>query len=138
MLFFYMLYPSLCRSSMDILSCQSPHHNNHESSIGMPASNSSEYGYSTPVWKTELYLRSDVEEPCFVGEHLKFVLLVAVPSILGYAVGLPLIAFLILWRRRHFLKTKKYIFRLGLVYSGCKLSGLYFFKFALVVCLFVL
>ena len=86
----------------------------------MPVTNSSEYGYAPPVWKSELYLRGDFEEPCYQGDHLNFVVLVAVPSILGYAVGLPMVAFLILWRRRHFLETKKYIFRLGLVYSGCK------------------
>ena len=49
------------------------------------------------------------------------------PSLAAYAIGLPLSAFVLLWRKRRlhlskktidFLATKKYIFRLGLVYSG--------------------
>jgi hypothetical protein len=121
-LFFYMLYPSLCRTSMDILSCQNPHASGQTTSFGMP---SGEKG--PPEWATELYLRYDVEEPCYVGDHLAYVWLLAVPSLVAYAIGLPLSAFVILWRKRHlhlskksidFLATKKYIFRLGLVYSG--------------------
>jgi len=117
-LFFYMLYPSLCRTSMDILSCQNPSTGSHTSSYGLQSDVS--HNTTIPAWQKELYLRYDVEEPCYKGNHLSHVGLIAIPSMLAYAVGLPLSAFIILWRRRGYrqLETKKYIFRLGLVYSG--------------------
>jgi hypothetical protein len=65
-----------------------------------------------------LWLSSDMEEECYVGRHLANIVGVAVPGLLVYCVGMPLVAFLILYRHQRQQTTNKYVFRLGLLYSG--------------------
>ena len=105
-----MLYPSLCRFPMIMLSCQSLHPD--------AISAARVEGKDPAAWATETYLRWDMEERCYGEQHLANVLLIALPSILVYALGLPLSAGLILWRNREFHESKKFRFRLGLIYSG--------------------
>ena len=69
-------------------------------------------------WMTQTYLRVDPEEVCYDTRHLSWVLLLALPSFVIYAIGLPVVSFLILWGQRDFHKSKKYMFRMGLLYSG--------------------
>ena len=77
--------PSLCRFPMVIMSCQSLHPG---------AITESQLQRQEPApWATEMFLRWDMEEKCYVGEHMSNVMLVALPSILLYALGLPLCAF---------------------------------------------
>ena len=94
---------------MAMASCESLEHPDLED---MPESS------ATLAWRTVTYLRLDPEEECYGNTHLAYMLLIALPSFLAYAVGLPVGATLILWRNREFHKGKKYIFRMGLLYSG--------------------
>ena len=94
-----MLYPSLCRLPMAMVSCE----NLHPDLVGAPE---------------VTYLRLDPEEECYGDNHLAYVLLIALPSFCLYAAGLPIAATFILWRNREFHRGKKYIFRMGLLYSG--------------------
>jgi hypothetical protein len=104
-LFLYMLYPSLCRFPMSMMSCERLHPDVHD---------------STSAWSTNAYLRFDAEELCGGENHMRYVWLIAIPSLLGYALGLPAFALVVLWRQRKFHRSKKYLFRMGLIYSGYK------------------
>jgi hypothetical protein len=42
----------------------------------------------------------------------------AVPGLLLYGIGLPLVVIVVLWRHRHIHSMNKYVFTLGLLYSG--------------------
>lgn len=75
-----------------------------------------EYGNSS--WVQTSYLRHDVEETCWRGEHLANALAIAVPGFLLYGIGLPLMAFALLYSNQDQLYDKKYTFRLGLLYLG--------------------
>ena len=77
------------------------------------------------AWRTDLYLRLDPEEKCYEGSHLYHIALIAIPSFLVYAIGLPVAATVILWRNREFNSGKKYRFRMGLLYSGYRKSRWY-------------
>jgi hypothetical protein len=103
-LFLYMMYPSLCRIPFAVLSCRGIH----------PDVPPKERG----AWADLEYLRVDMEETCWQGQHAVVVVLMAVPGILVYAIGTPLMAFVLLFRSRSELRAKKYMFRLGLLYSG--------------------
>ena len=88
----YLCYPSLCSYPFRLLNCRTIG--------GVP------------------YLARDVEEPCWEGRHLVYAVGVAIPGLLGFGLGLPLLCLLVMWRRRKKLYTNKYIFRLGLIYNG--------------------
>jgi hypothetical protein len=104
-LFLYMMYPSLCRIPFTVLSCRRIHRGTAPEDRG--------------EWSTVQYLRIDMEETCWDGQHAIMVGALAIPGTLVYALGLPLTAFVILFRHRTKLyTTKKYLFRLGLLYSG--------------------
>ena len=113
-LFLFMMYPSLVRFPMYMLSCIQLH-------VEDPTTLEV---YGNASWVTRSYLRADVEEVCWVGEHLENVGLVAVPGFLIYGMGLPVLAFLLLFRKRRKLHSKKYSFRLGLL---CKFFSLFLF-----------
>ena len=95
---------------MEMMSCQSMH---------PPLDSSETTGKGNDeIWRTNTFLRVDTEELCYGENHLAHILLVAMPSFLLYALGLPVGAFLILWQQRELLKSNKYRFRMGLLYSG--------------------
>ena len=58
------------------------------------------------------------EEPCYVGRHLNYAIIVGVSQILLYAIGLPLLVFLFLRRHRHELDKPVVKFRYGLFFAG--------------------
>ena len=61
--------------------------------LGLPYAGQAEYGgISIERVGDALWLAADLQEPCFVGAHLTMVLLVSLPQILLYTVGLPLAA----------------------------------------------
>ena len=88
----YLAYPTLVKQSMAAFQCER---------VG-----------------DALWLAADLQEPCFVGAHLTMVLLVSLPQILLYTVGLPLAATILLYHRRERLGDKQVQFRWGLLYAG--------------------
>ena len=58
------------------------------------------------------------EEPCYVGRHLTYVVFVGITQIILYAIGLPLLVFVFLWRHRDELNKPVVKFRYGLFFSG--------------------
>lgn len=101
------MWPTLVRFPMYMLSCVKLHTSDFVIN---------EYGNSS--WVQTSYLRHDVEETCWRGEHLANALAIAIPGFLLYGIGLPLMAFVLLYSNRDQLYDKKYTFRLGLLYLG--------------------
>ena len=88
----FLLYPTIVSQSLAALACE-------------------------PVGD-KFYLAADLEEPCLEGRHLDFVMLVSVPQILCYTLGLPLSATMILFKGRERLEDRGFSFRYGLLYNG--------------------
>mmetsp|Transcript_9507 Transcript_9507/g.9079 ORF Transcript_9507/g.9079 Transcript_9507/m.9079 type:complete len:154 (-) Transcript_9507:1015-1476(-) len=53
------------------------------------------------------YLRDDVEYECYTGQHLRFLAIIVIPSIIIWCIGIPLGALIIL------LRSKKLILKDG-------------------------
>ena len=67
----YFLYPDLCTQALAMFSCVDICGQNN--GLG--------------------FLSADLDEPCYTGEHRTFVLAVAVPMMILYVLGLPIMAF---------------------------------------------
>ena len=88
----YLTYPTLVKQSLAALRCER---------VG-----------------GQLWLAADLQEPCYSGTHLAVVLLLSVPQMALYTVGLPLAATVLLYRRRERLSDKQVQYRWGLLYAG--------------------
>ena len=91
-LILYIMYPTLVRFPFELLQCRD---------------------INGIKW-----LMRDLEERCYHGNHLTMVIMVGIPALVLYALGIPLTSFFMLKHHRHKLNTNKYRFRLGLLYSG--------------------
>ena len=65
------------------------------------------------------------EEPCFVGTHLRMILAVGIAQVLLFALGLPLLVYIFLFRHRHELDKPVVKFRYGLFFSGFRKERYY-------------
>ena len=65
------------------------------------------------------------EEPCYVGRHLTYVVFVGITQIVLYAVGLPVLVFVFLWRHRDELNKPVVKFRYGLFFAGFRQEKYY-------------
>ena len=66
----YLIWPSLCSQTFSAFACRSV--------CDLDTS----------------FLRASIDEPCFQGRHVWYVILVALPMMLGYILGFPLVAYL--------------------------------------------
>jgi hypothetical protein len=65
------------------------------------------------------YLHADLQEQCFTGRHLIWVVGLCVPQLICYVVAIPIIGVLFLRRNRAALWTKRVVmFRYGLLFNG--------------------
>ena len=90
----YLLYPTLCKNAFGLFDCKK---------IG-----------------GELYLKVDLEEPCYEGRHWGMMLGFGVGQLLMYAIGLPLVVLLFLRHNRASLNSHVTQVRFGLFFSGYK------------------
>ena len=89
----YMLYPTLLTEIFSMLACRD---------VGRGR-----------------YLVADMQEPCYTGRHLLWVLFLCLPQMILYVVGIPLIAITFLKRNKKELETNRVVmFRYGLLYNG--------------------
>jgi len=65
------------------------------------------------------------EEPCYVGRHLAYTIFVGVTQIILYAIGLPVLVFVFLWRHRDELTKPVVKFRYGLFFAGFRKEKYY-------------
>ena len=90
----YLLYPTICRSSFALIMCLKV--DNRE------------------------FMVSDLQEPCYEGRHLLYFILLTIPQIIMYVIGLPCLGFYII--RKHAMKDQLQYpivqFRYGMIYSG--------------------
>jgi hypothetical protein len=88
----YLTYPTMVKQSLAALACEN---------IGQ-----------------KLWLATDLQEPCYEGAHLTVVLLLSLPQIILYLLGLPMGATALLFRKRTRLHEPRTQFRWGLLYAG--------------------
>ena len=88
----YLLYPTVTKATFQLVACQQ---------VG-----------------GRLYLQMDLDIACFKAVHMRWVLNLFVPCLLGYVVGLPLMTWLVLYPQRKNLHDKWTRFRFGVLYSG--------------------
>ena len=96
----YLIYPTLCKSSFRIFTCV-------------------EIGHGK--W----YLSQDLEVECYQGSHLNMVLFVGVPTLLLYVIGLPFMAFVIMYKKHSVRNSHHVKYRYGILYSGFRKKRLY-------------
>ena len=75
--------------------------------------------------RDKMYLMADFEEPCFEGRHAIYAIVVGASQILLYAIGLPLLVFVFLWRHRNELNKPVVRFRYGLFFAGFRKKKYY-------------
>ena len=78
------------------------------------------------------WLAEDLQEPCMTGRHLALVILICVPQIMLYVIGLPLGALLVLRRNKNNLYDESVQFRFGLLYAGYR-HEIYWWELSIVV-----
>ena len=128
-LLLYMSYPSLARQSFAFWHCVGikgrcvqnddgtvyPDIAKHlcESMDGYTWKGDDDHGYGD-------YLYMATELRCWDQRHLIYLFTIGLPHVLFYVIGLPLVAFIILWRHRRSgnLKKPEMLFCYGLLYDG--------------------
>ena len=71
-----------------------------------------------PLIGDHFYLMADLQEICFQDLHLNYVLLLTIPQIILYILGLPLAATLLVMRNKKNLHQARFYTRYGLLYLG--------------------
>ena len=71
------------------------------------------------------YLAIDVNNECWTGDHKFYALNIGVPSIACWIVGLPLIAFIVLFKKRKGLMDPVQVNTWGFLYMGLKSNKFY-------------
>ena len=132
-LLLYMSYPSLARQSFAFWHCVGIKGRCIHSEDGAVYSDIAEHvcesmkGYT---WKGDSdhgygdYLFMATELQCWDQRHLVYLFMIGLPHVLLYVIGLPLIAYIILWRHRRSgnLKNPEILFCYGLLYDGYRNS----------------
>ena len=99
----YLCYPSMCKNTFRMIIC---------TDIG-----------------GVLYLSADPEQICWVGRHLFMVLVLSLPQLLLYVIGIPLGALLVLFKNRSRLENARTKYRWGVLYVGLRRER-YYWDFA--------
>ena len=83
----YLLWPSLCSQTFSLFACRSVCEDDTS------------------------FLRADLDEVCWKGRHLHYVLALGLPMLFGYVIGLPIIAFIRVRSMQHSLQQQRQIRR---------------------------
>ncbi|KAF0695045.1 Aste57867_14103 [Aphanomyces stellatus] len=68
------------------------------------------------------YLNPDLDVQCYTSSHWKWMLLVGLPGMIIYTLGIPFFAFRVLHARRHELDLPRTKLQFGFLYDGYKLE----------------
>ena len=90
--FLYLVYPSLCKATFTLVSCRK---------VGIN-------------W----YLQMDMDLLCNSPDHISWVVVLFLPGLLLYVIGLPLAAFFYLRRHRRVINDPKMKFKFGVLFAG--------------------
>ena len=88
----YLLYPTVTRGTFTIVACQR---------VG-----------------SRMYLQMDLDIQCWEETHIFWVLHLFLPCVFLYVIGLPLVSYLILRKRKYDLMNRFTRFRYGVLYTG--------------------
>jgi len=88
----FLLYPKLVKLTLSMLRCPKIGH--------------------------QPYLMASLQEPCFQGRHWQHVLMITIPQIVLYVIGLPVAATIHLLRNKENLHHRQFYTRYGLLYLG--------------------
>ena len=88
----FLCYPTIIKSTFSMLRC--------------------------PWVNNQMYLMADMQEKCFEGAHLKYLLMLSIPQIILYIIGLPIVGTLHLMRNKDKLYERHFYTRYGLLYLG--------------------
>ena len=64
------------------------------------------------------YLMADLEEICFTGRHVEYLMMLTIPQIILVVLGLPLLSLGIILRNTHHVHKYSFRLRYGLLYLG--------------------
>ena len=64
------------------------------------------------------YLMASLQEPCFTGRHSTYVIMLTIPQIIIYILGLPIVGTIHLMRNKDQLHERHFYTRYGLLYLG--------------------
>ena len=71
-----------------------------------------------PKVGTKPYLMASLQEPCFQSRHLTYFMMLTVPQLIVFVIGLPLAGTIHIKHNLHRLKEKQFYTRYGLLYLG--------------------
>ena len=67
---------------------------------------------------SRMYLQMDLDIQCWESTHVWWVVHLFLPCLFGYVIGLPLVSYMILRKRKHDLSNRFTRFRYGVLYTG--------------------
>merc|ERR1712166_483850 len=91
-LLFFLCYPTIVKVSFSMLRC--------------------------PWVGEHMYLMADMQERCFQGAHFRHLMMLTIPQIIIYIIGLPVIGTIHLMRNKDKLHERQFHTRYGLLYLG--------------------
>ena len=80
----------------------------------------------------KMWLAADLQEACYEGRHMEYLVLLCFPQVLLYVCGMPIGAALVLWKNRKDLHAHRTQFRWGILYAGYK-DELYWWEMTIVI-----
>jgi hypothetical protein len=92
---FYILYPQLVTAVFKLASCRT-------------------------LGGGSLFLRSDLDFQCYTSKHVAVLVGLGLPGLLFYVLGMPLGAFLLLWKNKERIHSVDSRFKYGFLYLGYK------------------
>lgn len=77
------------------------------------------------VDKDEFYLAQDLNIQCYTVEHTLWIMSIGLPAVIIFVIGIPLGAFIVLYRRKAILMTEHCKATFGFLYSGFEMKFFY-------------
>ena len=95
----YLMYPTLCKQAFGLFTCL--------------------------FMEGKRYLLADLEETCYEGRHVYYVIFVGIPQLIIFVAGLPIVGLYFLHRNRDNLDTMAVKVRYGIFFGGYKKERYY-------------
>lgn len=97
---FFLIHPSLIKFMFDYFNCRK-------------------------LDEGEMWMSSYLNIPCWDATYYRYAWIVAIPSILGWGIGVPSLCLLVMWKRKRMLDLTEMKLRLGFLYNGYEYSKFY-------------
>jgi len=79
------------------------------------------------VWSSDLYLLADMSQQCYASLHEEMILVLTIPLVVLFVLGIPIVGFLLLFLNRHKIEYDNAAFKekFGFLYNGYKIAFWY-------------